>query len=174
MRLASRCYSEGTKALVDKQLIKTVIFDLGRVLVPFDFRRGYDRLAPLCGLPAAEIPVRLAATDLVRRYESGGIESHAFVRELARHLNFETSYEDFCNIWSSIFLPETLIPDSMLASIAANYRLVLLSNTNEIHFQMVRKNYSLLRHFHECVLSYEVGAMKPSRRCSRSSGLSSE
>ncbi len=43
-----------------------------------------------------------------------------------------------------------------------NYRLVLLSNTNAIHFEMIRANYPLLRHFDAFVLSYEVGAMKPS------------
>jgi HAD superfamily hydrolase (TIGR01509 family) len=50
----------------------------------------------------------------------------------------------------------------MLQDIARKYRLVLLSNTNAIHFEMVRKNYPLLRHFHSLVLSHEVGALKPS------------
>lgn len=142
-------------------MVRAVIFDLGRVIVPFDFKRGYARLSPLCGIPEAEIPRRIATTDLVRRYECGAIESRAFVRALADHLNFETTYENFCDIWSSIFLPETLIPESMLESIARKHRLVLLSNTNQIHFEMIRANYPLLRHFHQLVLSYEVGAMKP-------------
>jgi putative hydrolase of the HAD superfamily len=129
--------------------------------VPFDFNRGYTRLEPLCGIPAAEIPKRIAPTGLVPLFESGGIEPRDFVRELSRQLNLHTSYENFCEIWSSIFLPHTLIPESMLAGIARNYRLVLLSNTNAIHFEMVRENYPLLRHFHSFVLSYEVGAMKP-------------
>jgi FMN phosphatase YigB (HAD superfamily) len=141
--------------------IKAVIFDLGRVIVPFDLNRGYIRLAPLCGLPAAEIPGRIAPTGLVERFESGGIEPHDFVRELSKQLNFDTSYGNFCEIWSSIFLPDTLIPEAMLEGIARNYRLVLLSNTNAIHFEMLRENYPLLRHFHALVLSYQVGAMKP-------------
>lgn len=141
--------------------IKAVIFDLGRVIVPFDFNRGYVRLAPLCGIPAAEIPGRIAPTGLVERFESGGIESRDFVRELSKHLNLDTSYENFCEIWSSIFLPYTLIPEAMVEGIARNYRLVLLSNTNAIHFEMLRENYPLLRHFHSLVLSYQVGAMKP-------------
>lgn len=141
--------------------IKAVIFDLGRVIVPFDFKRGYARLAPLCGIPAAEIPGRIAPTRLVELFESGGIEPRDFVRQLSTVLEFETSYENFCEIWSSIFLPETLIPEEMVAGIARNYRLVLLSNTNAIHFDMVRATYPLLRHFHEYVLSHEVGAMKP-------------
>ena len=141
--------------------IKAVIFDLGRVIVPFDFNRGYTKLEALCGIPAAEIPGRIAPTRLVQLFESGGIEPRDFVRELSKHLNLDTSYENFCEIWSSIFLPYTLIPESMLIGIARNYRLVLLSNTNAIHFEMVRENYPLLRHFHSYVLSHEVGAMKP-------------
>jgi FMN phosphatase YigB (HAD superfamily) len=142
-------------------VIKAVIFDLGRVIVPFEFSRGYARLEPLCGIPAAEIPGRIASTGLVQLFESGGIAPRDFVREFSKHLNLDTTYENFCDIWSSIFLPETLIPESTLAGIARNYRLVLLSNTNAIHFEMVRKNYPLLRHFHSFVLSHEVGAMKP-------------
>jgi len=141
--------------------IKAVIFDLGRVIVPFDFNRGYARLSPLCGIPAAEIPGRISPTGLVPLFESGGIGPRDFVRELSKHLNLDISYENFCEIWSSIFLPQTLIPESMLAGIARNYRLVLLSNTNAIHFEMVRETYPLLRHFHSYVLSHEVGAMKP-------------
>jgi FMN phosphatase YigB (HAD superfamily) len=141
--------------------IKAVIFDLGRVIVPFDFNRGYVRLAPLCGIPAADIPGRIAPTGLVERFESGKIEPRDFVRELSTHLNLNTSYESFCEIWSSIFLPHTLIPEAMIEGIARNYRLVLLSNTNAIHFEMLRENYPLLRHFHALVLSYRVGAMKP-------------
>jgi len=141
--------------------IKAVIFDLGRVIVPFDLNRAFVRLEPLCGIPAAEIPKRIAPTGLAERFESGGIESRDFVRELSTHLNLDTSYENFCEIWSSIFLPYTLIPESMIGGIARNYRLVLLSNTNAIHFEMIRENYPLLRHFHALILSYEVGAMKP-------------
>ena len=40
--------------------------------------------------------------------------------------------------------------------------MVLLSNTNALHFEMLRGAYAhLLRHFDELVLSYEVKAMKP-------------
>src|SRR5580692_3825957 len=137
--------------------IKAVIFDLGRVIVPFDFTRGYFRLAPLCGIPAAEIPGRIALTGLVTRFESGGIEPRDFVRELSMHLNLDIGYETFCEIWNSIFEPDTLIPETMLQGIARKYRLVLLSNTNAIHFEMIRENYPLLRHFHSLVLSYKVG-----------------
>jgi len=143
-------------------MIKTVIFDLGRVIVPFDFRRGYARLEPLCGIPAAEIPGRIRPTGLVERFESGQIESKPFFGQLSAHLGLRISYAEFCEIWMSIFLPDTLISEDLLATIRRTHRLLLLSNTNPIHFEGILAQYPLLRHFHGFVLSYEVGAMKPS------------
>ena len=143
-------------------MIKTVIFDLGKVLIPFDFSRGYRAMEPFCAHPAAEIPKRIAATDLVHRFETGLVEPRDFVAQLSRMLELRVTYDQFCEIWSSIFLPDTLVPDSLLAGIGERYRMLVLSNTNAIHFAMVRRNYSLLRHFDDLVLSYEVKAMKPS------------
>jgi FMN phosphatase YigB (HAD superfamily) len=143
-------------------MIKAVIFDLGRVIVPFDFTRGYIRIESLCGIPAADIPKRISSSGLVPRLESGQIEARDFVDQLCGCLNLSTTYDDFCEIWSSVFLPDTLVSEELLRGLAGNYRLVLLSNTNVIHYEMIRRNYPLLRHFHASVLSFEVGAMKPS------------
>ena len=142
-------------------MIKAVIFDLGRVIVPFDFRRGYTAIESLCGIPAADIPRRIAATGLVPQFERGEIEPRDFVRQFSEHLGIVLPYEDFCRCWCSIFLPETLISERLLAGIRKGYRLLLLSNTNAIHFEMVRKAYPLLAQFDTLILSYEVGAMKP-------------
>ena len=143
-------------------MIKTVIFDLGKVLIPFDFSRGYRAMEKFCDYPAAEIPKRIAATDLVHRFETGLVEPRDFVEQLSRMLDLRVTYEQFCELWSSIFLPDTLVPESLLAGIGERYRLLVLSNTNAIHFAMVRQSYPMLRHFDDMVLSYEVKAMKPS------------
>ncbi len=143
-------------------MIKAVIFDLGRVIVPFDFARGYARISELTGIPASAVPGLIGPTGLVEQFESGRIQPQDFVEQLSAVLGLRCTYEEFCTIWSSIFLPETLVPESLLEAIAARYRLVLLSNTNGIHFEMIRRNYPILRHFHALVLSHEVGAMKPS------------
>jgi glucose-1-phosphatase len=143
-------------------MIKTIIFDLGKVIVPFDFKRGYDRLAPLCSLAPEQIPERLRGCDLVTRFESGQMEPREFVREIGSILGFEPDYDEFCDIWSCVFLPETLIPEKLVEALRRQYRIVLLSNTNAIHFEMIERTYPILRHFDAFVLSYRVGAMKPS------------
>jgi FMN phosphatase YigB (HAD superfamily) len=143
-------------------VIKTVIFDLGKVIIPFDFKRGYQRLEKLCKYPAAEIPLRIGSTDLVKRFETGLLEPKDFVTQFSSVLDLNIGYDQFCEIWSSVFLPDPLIPESLLEGISRRYRLLLLSNTNAIHFQMIEQTYPLMRHFHDRILSYRVRAMKPS------------
>jgi len=147
-------------------MIKAVIFDLGKVIVPFDFSRAYRAMAELCPYSPEDIPKRIGSvpTDLLRRFESGQIEPEHFVEQLCGILDLRVGYPRFCELFSSIFLADTLIPESMLEGLRRRYRLLLLSNTNAIHFPMIRQNYPLLRHFDDFILSYEVGAMKPSPR----------
>jgi putative hydrolase of the HAD superfamily len=145
----------------DLVMIRTIIFDLGKTLIPFDFQRGYAALEEHCGHAAADIRKRLAATDLVARFETGLVEPHDFVAQLSAILGMEIEYSRFCDIWSSIFLPDPLVPETLLEALRARYRLLLLSNTNAIHFPMLLDTYPLLRRFDGYVLSYEVKALKP-------------
>lgn len=148
-------------------MTKTVIFDLGKVLVPFDFTRGYDQISALSGLSHDEIRERLRSAGVVVALESGQIEPEAFVSEVGRLLGVQIGYERFCEIWSSIFLPETLIPEAMVETIRRQRRTLLLSNTNAIHFDMLRRQYRILDHFDGFVLSHEVRALKPDPRIYR-------
>ena len=140
---------------------KAILFDLGRVLINFDFQRGYRALEGLCPYAAEEIPRRLAGTGLVERFETGLVEPRDFVDQVCRMLDLTVDYDQFRTIWSSIFT-DILIPESMLEGLGRRYRLVLVSNTNALHFEMIRQTYGhLLRHFDDLVLSFEVHAMKP-------------
>jgi putative hydrolase of the HAD superfamily len=145
-------------------MVRAVLFDLGKVIVPFDFMIGYRALEAECGLTPETIRRRIAETGLVPQLETGLVEPREFVDRLCAGLGVGLSYARFCEIWSSIFSRQTLIPDSFLKHLHGKYRLVLVSNTNAIHFEMIRENYPLLRHFDALILSYEVQAMKPSPR----------
>jgi putative hydrolase of the HAD superfamily len=145
-------------------LFKAIIFDLGKVIVPFEIQRGYAALQPHCGFPAEELPQRIAATGIVHLFEEGRISSEDFVRQFSEALGLKIGYVRFCELWSSIFLPDPLVPEELLEGLRRRYRLLLLSNTNAIHFAMLRDNYPILRHFDDFILSYEVGAMKPDPR----------
>ena len=145
-------------------MLKAIIFDLGRVIIPFDFARGYRALESVCRLPADQIPSRIRATGLVPQFETGLIEPEVFVQRLAEALETQLTYDQFCGIWRSIFLDETFVPPEMIAGLRKRYRTVLLSNTNVIHFEGLRDTLPQLKHFDAFILSYEVKAMKPDPR----------
>ena len=142
-------------------MIKTILFDLGNVIVPFDVQLAYARMAELCACPSEEVAARIRATGLVRPFEKGEIAAEPFVRELSAALRLDISYQEFCDWWSCVFLPNPLVSEALLEDLAGRYRVLALSNTNPIHFAMLKEAYPLLRHFHDYVLSYEVGAAKP-------------
>src|SRR5208337_48204 len=82
-------------------------------------------------------------------------------------LKLNITYGEFCDWWSSVFLEPTLVSEALLENLRSRHRLLALSNTNAIHFGMVKEAYPLLRHFDGYVLSYEVGAAKPEAKIYR-------
>ncbi len=143
-------------------MIRCLIFDLGGVIVPLDFR-GYKAMEGICAYPAHEIPGRIRSTDLARRFETGAVDEQTFFQELRDLLSLRIDYPRFCDIWNGILVPGPLLPESLFADLKARgYRLILLSNTNTIHYRAACERYSPLRYFDDAVLSYEVGSIKPS------------
>ncbi|MGQ9635683.1 MAG: HAD family hydrolase [Bryobacteraceae bacterium] len=143
-------------------MIRTIIFDLGKVLIPFDWQRGYQRLAAHSPYPPEEIRARIKAANLFEDFERGRIQPEQAAKQISDLLQLDgMSLEQFRELWSAIFLPETILPEPMLAGLHQRHRLLLLSNTDAIHYGWVAEKYPILRHFDGAVLSFEVGSRKP-------------
>ncbi|MCC7175271.1 MAG: HAD family phosphatase [Bryobacterales bacterium] len=142
-------------------MIRTIVFDLGKVLIPFDWQRGYDAFAAASPYPAGEVRRRIKETGLFDGFERGKVEPGEVAQRISAALDLNVTFGQFRELWSSIFLPETIIADEMLERLRRGRRLLLLSNTDSIHFQWVKERYSLLRHFDDFVLSFELGMRKP-------------
>jgi putative hydrolase of the HAD superfamily len=142
-------------------MIRTLIFDLGKVIIPFDFQRGYDALAERTGLPADEVRTRVRRAGWYQDVETGRLPAEQFHRNVMQELGLDWDLETFRDVFSLIFEPRTLLDDAFLEALHRRYRLVLLSNTNGLHFPWIQPRYPILRHFDQLVLSYQVGHMKP-------------
>lgn len=145
-------------------MIQALLFDLGDVIVGLDFDRAYRRLEAMTGLKKPEITGRIAAADLAVAYETGSIDSAEFHRRFCEAVGIAMPFADFAGLWGNMFAEEPLLEEALFEEWARDYQLVLLSNTNELHYEWIAARYSPLRHFHATVLSYEVGTMKPDRR----------
>jgi putative hydrolase of the HAD superfamily len=143
-------------------MIKALLFDLGDVIVGLDFDRAYRKLEGVCRHKSDEIPGIIGRAGLADPYERGQLTNREFHAEFCRALDLEIGYLEFEDLWADMFLPELLLPDVLFEKLGQSRRLVLVSNTNEIHFNFIRRQYPVLRHFDDFVLSYRIGSMKPS------------
>jgi len=137
------------------------LIDLGNVLVGFDHRIFCHRLAAECR-PWHEDDIHrlIFRSGLNKAFETGRMDGEQFYREVRGLLNHSLPLDRFQEIWCDIFweLPGM---GSMLGAIHQRARLILVSNTNPWHIEYTRKQYSILEHFDEFVLSFEIGAVKP-------------
>jgi HAD superfamily hydrolase (TIGR01509 family) len=143
------------------EMIRSVISDLGQVILFFDNQIFFRKLAEFCSFPAAEIARRVQwHKDLVRSFDTGEIGPEDFYREVIQRFDANVDQKTFFTIYSDIFSLNTPVLD-VLADLKGGYRLVLLSNTDIERFGFVRKSFPEIFIFDEYVLSFEVGYMKP-------------
>lgn len=143
--------------------LEAVVFDFGNVLCTFDNRRILAGLAPLCGLPPAELGRRIAGSDLPRAYESGEIDSPAFLAGLSALCGHAFPEAAFLQAFTGIFTPIEPVW-RLVRRLKPRYRLGLLSNTNPWHFEHSIRPTPVFPLFDAVTLSYEVRAMKPDPR----------
>src|SRR6059036_2878699 len=115
-------------------MIEVIYFDLGKVIVDFDHSRAVQELLKVSPLSLIEAMAVLSDSELVLEYERGRLSSEEHYRKVCRALQMEVSMEKFRDLWGSMFLPEPLLSETFLLALKKNYRLMLLSNTNELHF----------------------------------------
>ena len=138
-----------------------IVSDLGNVILPFDYNIAINKLEMIeKGLGKQFYKYMKSNYELHRKNERGDITSEEFIRIMLSVLDNKVNAEEFCNIYSKIFVVnEPLV--SLLAELSKKYTLILLSNTNKIHRDYGWGNYPFLKYFDRLILSYEVHAVKP-------------
>lgn len=141
--------------------IRTVLFDLGNVLLFFSHERMCRQIGQVTGGSPETIKELLFDLGLQRRIETGACTAGELHQELVTALNAQCRLEDLVEAASAIFEPNPPMIDLLTELKAADRRLVLLSNTCEPHMAFVRREFDFLDYFDAQVLSCRVGAMKP-------------
>lgn len=142
-------------------MIKTIFFDLGNVLFFFSHEKMVSQLA-LCTKLNIELVRKILSTEGIL-YETGKISSEKIYETFKSHSSHPFSKEEFRKAASDIFISNDLLWDEVKALKKRGLRLIILSNTSEAHFHYLSSNYPLSL-FDDRILSYEVGAMKPSEK----------
>jgi HAD superfamily hydrolase (TIGR01549 family) len=139
-----------------------LIFDLGRVLVDFDFRKAIEEIKRHSPLTADQIQHFFETTPLWDAYERGALPSEQFFGKLGEGLELsdDLSFDAFKVLWCDIFTEKTDTV-ALVDRLRKQYRLAILSNVNEMHWLYIRGKYDFLKWFELPIASYAVGLRKP-------------
>jgi FMN phosphatase YigB (HAD superfamily) len=143
--------------------VKAIISDFGNVLMTFDRDRTYRALAHVTSRPFREIAQLLEASGHQSDYECGKLDDRAFFETVMGALGAGNalSFDAFTELWGDIFWENRSVVD-LFRQLKSQVSLVLLSNTNHLHFESVREHYpDVLNLFRAHVLSYREGMKKP-------------
>ncbi len=143
---------------------KIVVFDLGKVLVDFDYSRAGERIAAHSRLGPAEVQAYLDHSPLLFRYETGLITRSEFFGAVRNHTGFTGDLVTFGNFFADIFteMPTmTALHAALRRNGVATY---IFSNTNDLAIEHIRRAFPFFANFDGYILSYEVGAMKPTAK----------
>jgi len=138
-----------------------IIFDLGRVLVDFDFSRVIQSLKRHSPLTEKQIYHFFVKTPLWDSFERGETEPKEFFLQLTKELHLEAlTFTEFKPLWNSIFT-EKHDSVSILQRLRGRYRIALLSNVNTMHWDYIVETHDFMGWFDHPIASFAVGQRKP-------------
>lgn len=135
------------------------LFDIGKVLLDFDFETSLSRL-----LPQEHTAPHSALEKLIEKkddFEAGRISTLDYTNWALTILESEASPDQFHRAWQEIFTPNLPMWETVRALRADGHRLILFSNTNAIHVPYIYDAYPEFSLFHGAVMSFEAGHIKP-------------
>ena len=148
--------------------IKNIIFDLGGVLIDLDTDRCLREFKALGVSNVEELVNSTHTAGVFSALEHGKVSPAEFRDELRRLAgNPELTDAQIDNAWLSILLEIPQKKLDLLLRLNRKYRVFLLSNTNEIHFDWIRRTqfekdgHRLSDYFEQCFLSHKMGLAKP-------------
>ncbi|MDQ2732038.1 MAG: HAD-IA family hydrolase [Armatimonadota bacterium] len=146
-------------------MIKVLVSDLGKVVLPFDFAPSKEFLrqrsrsvsaggsSPDPWSVLSQLHERLA-------FGAGGCERAEFFRQLVAELQLDATYDEFRTAFCDIFEEDHAVVE-LIRRARVEHRF-LLSNTNAIHWEWILAHHSeILKVFDQLLASQELRAIKP-------------
>jgi HAD superfamily hydrolase (TIGR01509 family) len=142
-------------------MLKAVVFDLGKVLVDFDYSIAVRKITARGTKDLAEITQFLMRSPMLIEYEIGLLTNHQFYEAICAATGFRGDFEEFANSFGDIFAPIEPMIQLQAALRARGVPTYIFSNTNDLAVSHIRRNFPFFNHFDGYILSYEKRAMKP-------------
>lgn len=143
---------------------QVVVFDLGKVLLDFDYSIAAHRIAERSRTGMDEARLFIDQSPLLHRYETGLVTTHEFFAEIRQLSGFTGTADEFAGFFGDIFTP--IAP---MIQLHADLRrrgipTYIFSNTNDLAISHIRRRFPFFAKFDGYIFSYEHRSMKPDAR----------
>lgn len=151
----------------DLSQIKNIIFDFGNVLLNINPELTASAFRKLGIRVESDFFGGRGSLELMLRFERGQATPDEFRHSVAASLKEKVTYAQIDEAWNALLLDFPLKRVEMLRTLSKTYRLFLLSNSNQIHYEAFtsefqkRYGYPLESLFEKMWFSHQVGLSKP-------------
>jgi len=152
--------------------IKNIIFDLGGVILNLDYSKTVNEFKKLGVLNFQELYSQKKQSIIFDDFEKGNIQSEKFISSINIAKNLKIKEFDFINAWNAMILEIPIQRLEFIEGLKDNYKVFLLSNTNEIHINKFEDDLikeKMLDKFNNCFdkiyYSSRMGKRKPDENC---------
>lgn len=142
-------------------MIEVIVFDLGGVVVNVNLNTPLGVLFDNSGKLQNTFNGKTDFTGLLQNFETGKLSALNFHEKIVNHLGIELSFDEFISLSNDAIEAGDDGINTIIESLSRKYKLAILSNTNPVHFDYIKDNYSIIGLFDHTVLSYEMGTVKP-------------
>jgi len=148
-----------------KDKYEAIFCDLGNVLINFDHRIAVKKILANTRKNEHDIYQLFFDSGLTKDYEEGKISSSDFFKKVRDSLELDMGNEKLLPIWNDIFFEGPLNKkiQAFLGEAKEKYKLVMISNINETHWEFLKNRVPVFSKFDKLILSYEVGFRKPAK-----------
>ncbi|MBI3877210.1 MAG: hypothetical protein HY300_14850, partial [Verrucomicrobia bacterium] len=140
--------------------IEAVVFDLGNVLLPFDWDIAADRFCARCGCDRRKLDDYIVTTPFINQLALGKMTKEKFFQTFVADFGFPGRFDEFALLWSDVFTEDKAMI-ALAARLKGRYRRFILSNTNAIHIEFILSRYPFMKDLEGHIFSHEVGLEKP-------------
>ena len=138
------------------------LFDLGNTLIKLAYERVLASLCRDASVSRDELLELLEEPGGYRDMERGAITFHEFYDFLCDKAGYRASLHAFRDVWSDFFDGTVPGAEDLLERIREKYRVAFLSNSNEIHAELIPRQFAgLFRRDDRFVFSHRFRVAKP-------------
>jgi len=138
------------------------LFDLGNTVIKLAYERVLENICRASSVKRDELVKILEEPGGYRDMERGAVTFWDFYEFICIHTGYRDSIRDFHKVWSDFFDGTMPGIEDVLERVRARYRVAFLSNSNEVHAEVIPKRFAgLFEKDDRFIFSHRFRTAKP-------------